>query len=239
MNRRQRRRQERRVEMLDKAMQIVVEQGLEALTIARLADALDAAVGGLYRYFPSKQALLAALQMQAIEQFYDDLQEELKRVDEELQARGINHQEDNIALLYRLKIPVRFFLADATKAPDRHRLMDALISSPQVLLGDDEIAEVNKSLFPILEIVGNMLGQAGNQGALNKGDIAQRTHIIWATVHGMDHFRKRDRIHPQKLKVDTMIEANLHALMIGWGANPEDIDKIIAFEANLKAEPEA
>ncbi|MEL6182651.1 MAG: TetR family transcriptional regulator, partial [Myxococcota bacterium] len=67
MTRRELKRKARREEMLHAAMSIVVNEGVSALTIARLARELDAAVGALYRYFESKQALITALQRQAID----------------------------------------------------------------------------------------------------------------------------------------------------------------------------
>ena len=65
--RRDDRRERRRALLLDTAMEILVEGGLEALTIPRLAERMDASVGGLYRYFPSKEAIFVALQERAID----------------------------------------------------------------------------------------------------------------------------------------------------------------------------
>ncbi|MFT7579966.1 MAG: AcrR family transcriptional regulator, partial [Myxococcota bacterium] len=61
MDRRAQRRETRKQEMLDAAMGIVLDEGIEALTIARIAARLDAAVGALYRYFPGKEALIVGL----------------------------------------------------------------------------------------------------------------------------------------------------------------------------------
>ena len=41
-------------------MEILADGGIEALTIPRLAERMDASVGGLYRYFPSKVHLLVS-----------------------------------------------------------------------------------------------------------------------------------------------------------------------------------
>ena len=42
-------------------------EGFDALTMQRLADECDAAVGAVYRYFPSKGALVAEVQREAID----------------------------------------------------------------------------------------------------------------------------------------------------------------------------
>lgn len=47
--------------IMDAAMGILDEYGLQDLTIRRLARHLDAAAGAMYWHFPSKQALLGAV----------------------------------------------------------------------------------------------------------------------------------------------------------------------------------
>ena len=58
----ERKRAKRRREFLDAAARIVADEGFEALTMSRLAEHLDTVVSAVYRYFPSKGALLAELQ---------------------------------------------------------------------------------------------------------------------------------------------------------------------------------
>ena len=54
--------------ILEAAMEMVAEGGFDALSMARLADAVDYTPGALYRYFRSKDALYAALVSQVIGQ---------------------------------------------------------------------------------------------------------------------------------------------------------------------------
>ena len=52
---------------LQTALRIATEEGLDALTMQRLAGEVDAAIGTVYTYFPSKGALLAEVQREAID----------------------------------------------------------------------------------------------------------------------------------------------------------------------------
>ena len=78
-------RQERRVartrELLDAAMDLVVEDGMAGLTIGSLAERVEAAVGAIYRYFPSKTALITALQVRAVEELREVVDATLARLD--------------------------------------------------------------------------------------------------------------------------------------------------------------
>ncbi|KAA5834913.1 TetR/AcrR family transcriptional regulator [Saccharopolyspora hirsuta] len=50
-----------RARTLQTALDLLDRSGLDALTMRRLADAMDAQAGALYRYFATKQDLLAAM----------------------------------------------------------------------------------------------------------------------------------------------------------------------------------
>ncbi len=65
-SRRHRRRLARSESILTAAMRLVGENGIEGFTLQQIADELDYAIGSLYRYFPSKGALLAELQRRVV-----------------------------------------------------------------------------------------------------------------------------------------------------------------------------
>jgi TetR/AcrR family tetracycline transcriptional repressor len=52
---------------VDAALRLLDEHGLDGLTMRRVAHAMDAQVGALYRYFPTKQSLLAAMAERMLE----------------------------------------------------------------------------------------------------------------------------------------------------------------------------
>src|SRR5688572_21821146 len=70
-----RRRDRRRREILDAALDLVHHGGLSALTIHALAKALDYTPGALYRYFDGREELLLALQIEVAEEWGRSLAE--------------------------------------------------------------------------------------------------------------------------------------------------------------------
>ena len=58
---RDRRRRARIEAILDRSMETLLTQGVDQLTMRGLADSLDLTAGALYRYFPSKGAILTSL----------------------------------------------------------------------------------------------------------------------------------------------------------------------------------
>jgi len=59
-------------EFIDSAIQIIAEEGLDALTIYELSTRVTAPVGSVYHRFPSRDALIAALWLHIIESFQSE-----------------------------------------------------------------------------------------------------------------------------------------------------------------------
>jgi len=67
----------------DAALGLVESGGLDGLTVKLLADELDYAVGALYRYFPSKSALVGELQRHVVgrlDELHHDQREHCRRL---------------------------------------------------------------------------------------------------------------------------------------------------------------
>jgi AcrR family transcriptional regulator len=221
----------RRQEMLDAAMAIVVEESLEALTIARLAERLGAAVGALYRYFDSKEALLVGLQKEAIRLFHEAQLADLAEAAEQARETGLPAEAETLFLVL---VGTTAYLDDARRAPRRHRLLDTMLSTLGPVLTDVEALEVAETLEPVLRECGLHLEEAVTVGALRPGDSAQRTHVLWAFLHGLDHFRKRDRIQPPPLQVRALLRLSLQTLLLGWGAEEPHVGAALDLLARFR-----
>lgn len=217
--RRERRREARREEVLDAALAIVERDGLPALTMPRLAREVDCAVGALYRSFSGKSALLVALQQQAIESLSTEI---AQAVEASRQAaakkRRLSAAEASLA---HLRAALETVITLPRRAPSRHRLIDELLSASDAMLSDEELATVNQSLASLLSRVTTLLHEAQVAGALEPGDVEVRARLLWAALHGLDHFRKRDRGEPPALRTPRLAEAMLVSLFRGWGAGPQ------------------
>lgn len=227
LNRRARKREARRQEMLEVAMGIVERDGLEGLTIARLANALDAAVGALYRYFPGKDALLFSMQQIALEEFHQILQSILSRMKLQLQEDGVDGDPTFTALVELLCL-MQAYIEDAWKASARHRLIFEFMSSYDPALSDEDALQGEGAVSRILELVTQSLSSILPQGSTEE-ELAQATLVVWAVVHGLDHFRKRDRLLPEHLHVTSLLPIAQENMLKGWNVAPELIQKAMAW----------
>ena len=106
--RKQRQKEALRREILDAARETVVEEGFEALTIRRVAEAVEYAPGTLYLYFANRDAIARALCLEVYEELYKALepastirkpQARLKALVEAYIKFGLTHPE-----MYRLAL---------------------------------------------------------------------------------------------------------------------------------------
>lgn len=63
----------RRRELLDAAAELVARDGVAGVSVSDIARAAGTATGNVYRYFPSKEELLAALKAQVVETMLERL----------------------------------------------------------------------------------------------------------------------------------------------------------------------
>jgi AcrR family transcriptional regulator len=219
-DRRRVRHDQRRQSYLAEAMRLVIEEGMEGLTIGRLASRMKASIGAVYRYFPSKEALIVSLQELAIADFEQFMAGRLK----ELEPRLAAESSPGVRALARLMAAFQAYIDHADVSPRSHRLVDTFLSFPEVILSDAEALSINQRLVaPILESYKRLLSEATAAGVLEPGDDLQRTHLAWACVHGLDHFRKRDRLNPPQLQLKVLLPLARGGLLRAFGAKPADI----------------
>lgn len=197
---RQRRREEKTRALLDDAASIVVDAGMAALTMPALAKRAGVAVGGLYRYFDSKAALIAELQLAAVNELDDYLREV------EIGA-GLSAVRSTV-------LGVRTFRA---ARPTQFLLLDLAVSDPHQLLDDASAVKVTAALEPILARVEAMLGDAVAAREIVEGDGRQRTLALWGVVFGILHLGKMDARRPRpELRHDHVLTMVLDDLFRGW-----------------------
>jgi len=208
--------------ILDAAFELIADGGLEALSMARLAAAVDFTPGALYRYFASKDALLSRLVTRTLE----DLRGTLDRAIEQLADRT-----SPLARVFALAHGLRAF---ARREPHRFGLLQMTLAAPRIVLEAPKDAEpVVQVLLAALQPVGAALADAVTAEQLDPGDVAERTLCVLALLQGVLLMRKQARYAPAVLDVDRLAVRGIRGLLLGWGASPRTVDAAIARTAQL------
>lgn len=201
--------------VLSHAQELVLNEGLGGLTMTRLAARLKTSPSALYRYVSGKEAIILALQEEAIRLLDTRLREELSRVNAFLEASPVDRRS---AALVRALTVFHAYARAGSVDPTSHALLRAFLSSPEPVLDDEAALKVNETLASVLELAAKCLDDAVSVAALGPGDSMRRTHVVWAGLHGLTDFESRDRLQPEKLKVQSLRLALLESLFTAWGA---------------------
>ena len=173
----------KRQEYIDTAIRIVLNGGLEALTMQALAREMGAAVGTAYTYFASKSALVAELQVLAIGRLTTTFNDAAPRWQAEmgrLDAKG--KAEAGLTLLVEFAVRVPKALRD-----DFFLQQLLLTDGGRSIMAEDQ-ATVLEAADSWMKIIDERLSEAVDAGVLDKANKAQRASKFAATLNGASLF---------------------------------------------------
>ena len=185
--------------LLDEALQIVREQGLDGLTMASLAERMDYTTPALYRYFPSKGVLIAELNRRVIADVRTALSEAWAEAEDPLAAVSATAE-----VLYAL----------ATERPAAFGLVTLSLADPRF-----EIEEARPAHAPELEAMvmalSAHLAEAEAAGQISSGDPAERALRLLFGVLGTLQLRTLERF---EARIDTrgVVLGLAKDLIAGW-----------------------
>jgi AcrR family transcriptional regulator len=246
-----RNRRRRAEAFLAAGLRIATEEGLEALTMARLADALDTAVGSVYRYYSSKDELIAAIQANAVEQLHRSHDRSVEPVAAEVAERlagsadspDAADQPDTAgpagpgasAALVRLVVLGRWFCAAAEHYPEEVRLLQLVSSRRTPTHTREGAAALLPSTLSFVAAVGGTIEAATAAGDLRPGPALGRA-VMWLTAFG-GVFVADDlgQYLPSVLGGGRLVRQLNADLLVGWGA---PLDAVQHIERAIDSLPE-
>ena len=206
--------------ILDAAMQLIASDGIGGLSMTKLADASDYTAGALYRYFPSKTALLSKLVAQILEDVHAH------------SSRALKTLRSSASPFARVFVLARAYRAFAKADPHRFGLLAMTLAEPRVLLEEREDAEpVSRAMIAAMQPLAEALTTASAAGLLEEGDSQTRTLCIFGMLQGLLQMEKLSRHAPAVLDVDRLVESGVRSLLVGWGARPRTVDAAAAKSA--------
>lgn len=220
LGRRARNRLARHRSYLHAAQVIVARDGIEGLTMQRVADHLDCAVGTIYTYFPSKSALIAELQRTAIEKLTSSYLLIRTDTDRLLEA---DEPSARVRSLARLVGMGRFWAATTETFPQEAQLMQALMTTNEEVMSPEDGARVLPAATRHLELARALLEEAAATEAIVLDDSWARVVTWLAAVNGVVQV---SRLAPwdEELFDGVRLAGRLNdELLRGWGADDTEL----------------
>lgn len=208
----QRRQEDNRERILEAAALVIQQDGLEGLSIKKVSSLANYTPGALYRYYASKDALVAALTVRAI--------------DELAQIMMIASQGPG---LQSITGQAHAYLQYSHARPAMYSLLAALNGTPRVVIPDEENARTiaNAMIAALLPLAGSF-GRCAGEGLLEPGDARERAVLFWAAVQGALQLRKQERVAPDFFNAERLSRRMVATLLRGWGADAEDVTQALS-----------
>jgi AcrR family transcriptional regulator len=197
---RMRRRQALRETILEAARQIVLDEGYGALTMRRIAEAIDYSPAAIYQHFPGRDDLAAELSRTGFAELVSALE-------------GVAAVDDPVARL--LDLGARY-LRFGIERPETYRMI--FMEDPKVTSSvfEAQAADPNDPgmrAYLLLVTPFDMLRAAGRL----REDLASTTaaDALWCFLHGVVSLRLTCPSFPGT-PVETLVPAGLEALLAGF-----------------------
>lgn len=216
--RRERNRLARHRAFLDAALRIATDEGLHGLTMQRLADEVDAAVGTVYTYFPSKGALVAEVQREAVERLMASYLQ-LRPLIEERTA----DLAPEVAALAHLVGFARFCIESVDTLPQEQRLLQQLMYDADQVVPTEEGARVLPAVLRLLDLARQRFAAAVEVGALQPADPMDRTVVLASALNGVLQVGKLARWDAELLDGVRLARLLIDDLLLGWGAGLSEL----------------
>ena len=177
-------------------------EGLNGLSIKKVANLANYTAGALYRYFDSKDALIAALTVQAV----DELGRIMKVAGQRPGLEAVRAQAEA-------------YLAYSVERPAMYALISTMNGTPDILVKDEASARaIGEAMIRALLPLAAALARCAEEGLLSCGDAKERAVLFWAAVQGTLQLRKQERVAPDFFQADRLSRAMVDVLLCGWGA---------------------
>ncbi|MEO8797526.1 MAG: TetR/AcrR family transcriptional regulator [Polyangiaceae bacterium] len=212
--------------ILDAAMGLIADGGLTGLSMTKLADAVTYTPGALYRYFPSKDALLSQLVVRTLTDV---------RLHGACVLALLPASASPLARVVALGLAYRAF---AKAEPHRFGLLAMTMAEPRILLEEQADTEpVALAMIAAMQPLSDALRIAAEAGLLSavsrEGELTERTLCLFALLQGMLQLSKSTRYAPALLDVDRLLARGIRTLLIGWGAHARTVDAAMARVGSL------
>jgi AcrR family transcriptional regulator len=208
----------RHTDYLATALRIATEEGIDALTMQRLASEVDAAIGTVYTYFPSKGALLAEVQREALERLIGSYL--LLRAD--VDAR-VADADPTVATVTQLVAFGRFWIASLETFPQEQKLLQQLMSDSRRAVPDDELGRVMPAILRLFDLARERFDAAMAVEALRPGDPMDRTITLAGALAGVLGVGNLDRWDVDLLDGRRLGRSLVDDLLVGWGATADAV----------------
>ena len=197
----------------DTALDVVLAYGLEGLSMHEVARRRRVTVGALYRYFDSKQRLVATLEIRCLDTIQRRLEQEFS-VDS-VSATTLNEASEilsRVIQVYRDTLRIH---------PAHGRLISGILANPHPVVDEEDRSMAVAKMFETLSVPVRVISRLQEQKVLSPGDAVQRALLLWLSAHGVIQLEKFESISEARIQTDRLLAVAIESLVLGWSSQAQ------------------
>jgi len=218
-------------EILGAALDLACEGGLDNLTLHALAARMERSVAAVYRYFPSKEAVIGELQRLVATHIRLINIDTARRIDAWAEDKGLTPAAQALARLIGAGQAYELFAAEA---PAEFGLLTHYLGSSREELPERDVEAVLTTARGSLDRLAEDFEAAAKAGALTPGNARERTLIHWGALQGVIQIIRVLKRGGGWTATDDLADATLRNLLRGWGGDAELIAELATEIRNEK-----
>lgn len=187
--------------ILDTARHLLVQEGYQALSMRKIADAIGYSATSIYLYFDSKDALLHAL-----------IHEGMMQLRDQLRQTAAQHPESAVR---RLRALCRCFVEFGLDNPEYYEIMFQLRPERMERYPPEKYREARQNL----DFFARALEQGVDDGIFEVPDVQVSASTVWASLHGTISLLLADRIDV-RIDPETFIDTAIQQAIRGFRRVP-------------------
>ena len=215
----------KRQDYIDTAIRIVLNGGLEALTMQALAREMGAAVGTAYTYFASKSALVAELQVLAIGRLRSAYDESAPKWTD-----GMGRLDTKGKAEAGLIVLVEFAVQAPSQLRDDQFLQQLLLTDGGRSIIAEDQATVLEAARGWTDLIAELVGDAVSAGVLAKGDAAERSRKFTAALSGAGLYHNLPSGSVDD--INGLTRSLMVDLLVGWGGDRKRLTRSVSKAAS-------
>ena len=192
--------------LIQSGLAILADQGIQGLSLRKVAKSAGVTEAAPYRHFKNKEALLAAI----AEQGFIRLSERLESVEEQY--------SDHAATLFYQSC--RAYIDFAQERPHSMRIMFRFRQTENL----SEYPELQDAADEAFSYLIDMVEYCQQEGLARAGHPLPLALAAWSTVHGLSMLLIDGCISPDVFEgtsQEAMIQSTLDTLLTGWQYEPQ------------------
>ena len=200
--------------ILDHSMQIILEEGMAALTMRNLAKRIEVTPGALYRYFSSKGDIISLLGQRILTQYTNGFEKGEQQVLQQFPAMSSELQS-----IVQILVINKYYWEFSIQSYGNFRLLNILMTVPhQLMTIQEKHDQFMLTSVELLQWTAKRFELAVEAQQLAKGDNFNRALGLFSILNGVLMLCKFENEYPQLVATRMVQRHALKAMLIGYGA---------------------